>query len=755
MKTRLPALPLVAAGFMAGCFASMVDGPAAALLIAAALVSAAAWLALPGLAGVMSLIAALACFGAGLVLVPPPPGPGPLAGLAGAGTSHLVVGIVRTDAVINGTTARVDLDVESVDGQRGAWGAMRVTLPAPSDLPQRGDRVQATLEPEAAPAVPDFDYAAYLRTRGIDATAAYPASWATIDRGVGNDAIEALDRLRGWLTTNIERALPEPGASLAAGMLLGERRTMPADLSEALRETGTSHLVVMSGQNIALVLGSASVVLGRLLPRRRAALATLLILPAYVALAGADAPVIRAAIMAVGMVIAGALGRRTPGWIYLTYAGALMLAADPGLARDVSFQLSLAATSGVVILAPPLRDTTIAILRLRGARAAVAAELLAVTLAATLTVLPVQLAVFGSLPLAQVPANLAVAPLYGATLVVALAAALLGWSPLGEVIGLAGASVPEVFAALVMWFARVPAVEVGPPPALFALGWLALLSGAAWWLGRSPPAILAPGARSPLGPAPALAVVAAGLWLAVLTPPDGMARVTVLDVGQGLAVLIEDAGHAVLVDAGPPDGAAVRALHRIEAPRTLDAIVLTHPDADHAGGLSAVTQRFDVGAVLRGVDGDSQPIDIGDRIVLGDRTRIEVLGPPVQTGTALDSDNDRSLVLLVTIGDRRVLLTGDIEEPAEAWLVRSGQPLTADVLVAPHHGSRSSSSEPFLAAVDPAVVVISAGAENRYGHPHPGVIEHYEAHDITVVRTDQAGDVSLRSDGASLWLADD
>ena len=168
------------------------------------------------------------------------------------------------------------------------------------------------------------------------------------------------------------------------------------------------------------------------------------------------------------------------------------------------------------------------------------------------------------------------------------------------------------------------------------------------------------------------------------------------------------------------------------------------------GGLAEVERRLRVGGVV-GVLRDGVSLDIGDRIVLSDRTVIEVLSPPVQTaGRAHRSDNNRSLVLLVRIGELRILLPADIEAPAEQWLLDSGLDLRADALVLPHHGSKSSSSQAFVEAVQPRVAIVSAGAGNRRGQPYAEVLARYGG--ALLYRTDEHGDITLRSDGERLWV---
>ncbi len=752
----MPPLVLTAAAFIAGTVAAALLGGAWwATTIVAGLVGLAAWLSAarrPRLTAILVLLAVLAAAGAGharFAAADGRPDP-PIARLTG---THEVVGTIRRDALVSGTIVRLDLDVERIDGARES-GGLRLTMVAPGQPLRAGDRLRAIVEIERPASLTDFDYEQYLRDRGIHAVAAFPEQWTVVD-GDRSGPFAVLGRFRRWLVDNLERSLPEPESSLAAGMLLGERRTMPSGLADDLRDTGTTHLVVVSGQNVAMLLGLAIAFLAPLISRRRAALVTLAMLPGYLLLVGFDPPVVRAAIMAVGIAITSASGRRTPGWLYLLYAAALMLAFDPLLARDIAFQLSMSATAGVMLVAPPLRDRLLVLAgwSSEGAGAALV-EAAALATGAALAVLPVQAAAFGSISLLTVPANVIVAPLYEGTLVVAAVASLLGWlDPVADVLHTTTTFVPRAFVAAVDLLARAPGTRLPVDAPLAAgVGWYLLLGGAAWWLHRGEAPVFAPGARSGFATSAALAAVAGGLWIAVLSPGQPNATVTILDVGQGLAVLVEDGGSRVLIDVGPPDGAAIDALSRVGSTRAIDAVVITHGDNDHRGGLLEVERRITVARVFD--DGTTaERLDIGDRIRLSSRTTIEVISPPVVTaGRAHRRDNNRSLVLLVTAGDRRLLLTADIEAEGEQWLASSGTDLRADAIVVPHHGSKSSSSQDFLDAVQPRVAVISAGESNRYGHPDPEVVARYQARGVLLLRTDEDGDVVLSSDGKGLWV---
>lgn len=678
---------------------------------------------------------------------------------------HEVVGVVRDDPRVRGQFSRVDLDLELIDGL-DVDGAVRVTLRAPLDPLKVGERVRMTIELEEPPEIEAFDYPAYLAGRGIIAGGGFPERWDRIGREDGGP-LDRLGALRRWLNANIERTLPAPESALAAGVLVGERGTMSEELTEALRRTGTTHLVVVSGQNVALLLGIGISLLTLVVPRRQAALTLLLLLPLYVVLVGADPPVVRAAVMAVGIVIASVMGRRTPGWIYLVYAAALMLAWDPRLAQDVAFQLSATATAGVIVLAPLLTASTLA--RLGWGESGVRAtliELAATATGATLAVLPVQVAAFERVSLMAIPANVIVAPLYEATVFVAALAAFVGVSDAGASAARPLLSfVPGAFIWVVEVLASIPGGEfpVRAPLAMGA-GWYAGLAGVTWLLDRrgARPAALEPAHSTSLGWSAGLAVVAIGLWLSVLQPAGPDARVTFLDVGHGLAVLIEDGGQRVLLDTGPPDGSVLLSLP--SKVTDLDAILVSHADSDHAGGLVPLLDRMPVEALL--ADGRTLEdlggrlpladfagrLDIGDRIYLSERTMIEVLSPPAVTrGRTHDSDNDGSMVIRVTIGERSVLVTADIESAAEGWLIESGVDLEADVLLIPHHGSKTSSTAAFVEAVGPRAAVLSASATNRYGHPAPEVMDRYEG--VPVFRTDEQGNVTVTSDGEGLWIS--
>lgn len=268
-----------------------------------------------------------------------------------------------------------------------------------------------------------------------------------------------------------------------------------------------------------------------------------------------------------------------------------------------------------------------------------------------------------------------------------------------------------------------------------------------------------------------LALVAITAWLALRGLPDGRLHVYFLDVGQGDAILIQAPdGRQILVDGGPSPTALLNGLGAVLPfwDRSLDLVVLTHPDGDHITGLIPLLERYRVGQVLDVPQTDTASLAKswlvnleqarvkrtyavrGMRLPLGDLL-ITVLNPgaTLLTGTNSD-DNNNAAVLRLDYGRTSLLLTGDAEQEAEADMIAAGLPLRADVLKVGHHGSNGSSSPSFLAAVAPRLAVIQVGADNTFGHPHPDLIERLAG--VEILRTDRNGRIEVISDGQRLTV---
>lgn len=262
-----------------------------------------------------------------------------------------------------------------------------------------------------------------------------------------------------------------------------------------------------------------------------------------------------------------------------------------------------------------------------------------------------------------------------------------------------------------------------------------------------------------------LLLVTLAAWLALRGLPDDRLHVYFLDVGQGDAILLRAPdGRQVLVDGGPSPAALLDELGALMpfGDRSLDLVVLTHPDADHMTGLLTLPERYRVAALLIPDGAAAYPASWADALaddrgeltvaqrgmqIKLDTLQITVLHAP--DSTAAD-DNNASLVLRLDYGTTSLLLTGDAEQMTEQALLDAGAPLRADVLKVAHHGSASSTTAAFLAAVQPRLAVIQVGADNRFGHPHPDVLARLAA--VEVLRTDLNGRIEVISDGERLWM---
>jgi competence protein ComEC len=268
-----------------------------------------------------------------------------------------------------------------------------------------------------------------------------------------------------------------------------------------------------------------------------------------------------------------------------------------------------------------------------------------------------------------------------------------------------------------------------------------------------------------------LAVVVVLVWLAQAQLPDGRLHVYFLDVGQGDAILVRAPdGRQVLVDGGPSPAALLNELGQVMPywDHSLDLVVLTHPDQDHMAGLIPLVGRYQVGQVLANAQTGTAPeaavwreslltnhvqmtpASPGLKVSLGGPS-LTVLHSSLQATSGLpDNGNNDSVVLRLDYGQTSFLLTGDAEQEAEAQMLSQGALLQADVLKVGHHGSDRSTSAAFLAAVAPRLAVIQVGANNRFGHPQPAVLERLR--DIALLRTDRDGRIEVISDGTRLWV---
>jgi competence protein ComEC len=671
--------------------------------------------------------------------------------------------------------------------ERGLWraasGGVLMRTVAWTTL-EYGDLVDVRGTIEEPPRLEAFDYPGYLARQGIRSVIEYPAV-ELIGQGYGNGVKSELIRFRGDLTRSLERTLPEPESSLAAGILLGARGSLPQDLRSDMDSTGTSHLVAVSGQNITMLAGLVIAALAWLIGRRPACLAALATILAYAALVGGEASVVRATIMAALYIGAIAAGRQNSGWVALVLAAALMTAHEPRVVHDVSFQLSFAAVLGLATIALPIREQMERVVNGNEFAAGFppvrpGVEILSMSLASVAFTLPITAAHFHQVSLVSPAANLFAVPAFLAVAVTAALAAVVGYVLPGASGFLVWVAWPP--AAYMSWvvgvFADVPAASVR----LEGIGvwhvlayYIVLALGLVYLTARrapvlqpdKAPALLLRPSPSVIGATATIALSALVVWLALRSPGEARLTVTFLDVGQGDAVLVEGpTGNRVLVDGGPSGEAILAALGR-NLPfyeDEIDMVVLTHEQADHLGGLPAVLEEYRVGAVIDG--GVAGPRlyasweetlsrtntralrpKRGQAVDLGGGASVTVLGPG---GAAGETADNRSVVTMVQFGGVSMLLTGDLGEQGEVRLSESGTRMQADVLKLAHHGSATSSSSAFISRVQPRIAVVSVGARNRFGHPTATVLERLAG--VPLYRTDEDGDVVVSTDGDNIWV---
>ncbi len=641
----------------------------------------------------------------------------------------------------------------------------------------------------------DSTYEAWLAAQGMAATCE-PTELAV----VGHDDSPA-GRLEGFRQVSgdwLQRVLPEPEGGLAAAILIGLRDRVDKDVAADFTTAGVSHIVAISGWNIAIVAATVAALLGGLLRRRRRAVVTLAAIVAYTLFAGATPSVVRAAVMAAVALLAVESGRGSRAMVGLGWAVAGMIVVEPGTVADVGFQLSAAATAGLVAWATPLTR------RLEAGAPWLPGPLresLGVSLAAQASTLPIALLAFGRLALIAPAANLVAVPLVPPAMAAGAVAFAAGWlETLGVPPWLGGMLALPAWALLagLIWVvhlaASVPGANETLPFSANATAAAAACLGLLWFhrqlaapLPRKRAVPRVTSVQRPTGRPKHLRIfVSAGFIVAlagcvVASRPDGAVHVIVLDVGQGDAILLEgDHGGRILVDGGPDGDVLLRVLDRYVPAwdRRLDAIVLTHPHDDHVSGLVTVVGNYRVGRAFESGWAVSTPayrawldalaahglrperLRTGDTLRLDDVT-LHVLWPDDGTVRPSNLDpnasdnrktNDASIVLLGDYENRSFLLTGDAEDDVDPVLLARGLP-AVDMLKVAHHGSATASSDDLLAAVRPSVAVVSVGAANTYGHPAPSTMGRLRARARTVLRTDQAGTIETTLDAAAVTVS--
>ncbi|WP_433376353.1 ComEC/Rec2 family competence protein [Actinoplanes sp. CA-142083] len=569
-------------------------------------------------------------------------------------------------------------------------------------------------------------------------------------------------RAAGVLRAGLQRAcepLPDDAGGLLPGLVVGDTSRLDPALSDDFRTTGMTHLMAVSGANVAILLGVVLFAMRwtRAGPVTRAVVCAI-VLVGFVILARPSPSVVRAAAMGGIGLIGLASGRPRAALPALSAAVAVLILYDPELAADPGFALSVLATAGLLLLAPPWRDA----LRRKGWPPG-AAEALAVPAAAQVACGPVVAGLSGAVSIVAIPANLVVVPAIAPATLLGVASAVLSpvWPAGAEFVAWLAHWPAKWLVVVATYGARVPAGALPWPDGVWGALLLAAITVALLVAARRVVVrrlVLVAALAGMLGALP-VRLLASG-W-----PPANWVMVACA-VGQGDAIVLPAGpARAVVVDAGPEPDPVDHCLRRLGV-RQVVLFVVSHFHVDHIGGVEGVFRGRDVLAVV-GPDWPDPPAGRASVAAVAGRRSLHAVGPgwayalgglrlavigPYEPLHGTNSDpNNNSLVLRAEVDGETVLLPGDAESEEQDELLRhlGGPALHADVLKVAHHGSSYQSAE-FLDAIDPAVALVSVGKDNDYGHPNASLLARLARGGARVLRTDQSGDLAAVATGRGL-----
>ena len=610
----------------------------------------------------------------------------------------------------------------------------------------------------------EFDFGGYLRRNGMSAIATAKIEDVEIVEAV-HDIRSAVIGARRAIGSLIDRLFPR-GAALVRALVLGDRSQLSDEMRDSLHATGTAHLIAISGLHVTVLAMVVSLLLGQFMSKRLANALTLAPLFAYGALIGFSAPFVRALTMFAIFSFAPIAGLPSDPVTRLGAAMLVWLAIRPLDIADAGFVLSYSASAGMILLMPPIE----ALLRLGGLRSRIprligakkclwqavdyAVSLLCASISAQLATLPAVIAFFGTQSVVSLPFNLVCVPLCMLGYVLSIPALLLGaiWLTLGSVAACPTEALFGALAAIARASAQLPvtSVRLGRYPAAL------ILLHAGLMLACSNMSRVRPTIRRFL---PLSLVSIAALATLIVFFADWPFSLTFLDAEQADCAVVRTRGHTYVIDVG--DTYTPVADYLSATSLRVDAVFLSHPHQDHAGGLSQLLAAFKPGAVYvpegwyaredvsdavregielaRSMGIDVVELSTGDVVPLSRAASAEVFSP--FKGDRPKETNDMSMLLRVACDGRSALFTGDLTIEGEPEVIPE-----CDILKVAHHGSDNATSARFLEAATPEIAVISVG-ENNFGHPGEAALERIESACEQVLRTDRCGAITLTPAG--------
>ncbi|MDI6734816.1 MAG: DNA internalization-related competence protein ComEC/Rec2 [bacterium] len=609
-----------------------------------------------------------------------------------------------------------------------------------------------------------FDYSKYLTRKKVSAIVSVWDKKDIVKLGIGkfNPVFMFAYKIRDKASKTISNALLDNGsvcASFLDGLLLGKRSMLPDEIKAWFVDTGTIHILAISGLNVGLIGIIFFFLFHKIirLPLRISSIFTSLILIIFAIVTGAQPSVIRATIMAGALLISMLIQKDTDIYNIPVLSALIILLYNPLILFDVGFQLSFVAVLGLIYWTPFIEPKLWFLPKY-------IARCISASIAVQLALSPFLVFYFNKLSLVTVLANIVVVPLSGIILVLSLAMFFLGiiFMPLANLIGIINFYLVNGLLLCVSFFAHFPFAYIYLPTPSFVF--IATYYLCLWALTRhkkigTPKVVMG-----------ILVIINIFLWACVVKINSGVMKVTFLDVGQGDAIFLEfpDGGN-MLIDGGP--GGYTNAGKWVILPflrhkgiHELNTVIVSHYDFDHYGGLFTVLQNYKIKNLLLDNGDEDQKLSqlirqkaicrqvgrVGDKIIGYPKTEIYILHPSSQLDKK--SSNNNSVVVKIVYNKVSFLFTGDIENKTEQKLLPFKDMLSSTVLKIPHHGSRNCYYPPFIKLINPKIGIIEVGRNNRFNFPSEEVLANYKKSGTEIYRTDKHGAVLISSNGERIWL---